>query len=221
MPREPLPLVREGGFREAEKMYVLSYEGTVTEINYFEDFRSSKYFNNSGIIEVISLERPKGRGTDPFSVKKLLSEAKKDFNFKKTDEFWLVFDRDHWETKHGHDFEKLANDCEKETNFYLAMSNPCFEFWLLLHLKSLKDFSSEDIQKIYANERVSSRKNYLDWLLGEIQGRGYNKKPDAKLFLPKIGLAIERAKELDIDGDRYPKKLGTHVYKLMQKLIIK
>ncbi len=38
MPREFIPLVRKGGFLEAEKLYVLSYEGTLTEKKYFEDF---------------------------------------------------------------------------------------------------------------------------------------------------------------------------------------
>ena len=58
MPREPIPLVREGGFLEAEKMFILSYEGNVSEKKYFEDFRQSELFNDSGLIEVISLKRP-------------------------------------------------------------------------------------------------------------------------------------------------------------------
>jgi len=31
MPRESIPLVRLGGFTDAEKFYVLSYEGTKSE----------------------------------------------------------------------------------------------------------------------------------------------------------------------------------------------
>jgi hypothetical protein len=90
MPREPISLVREGGFLEAEKMFVLSFEGSVSEKKYFEDFRKSTLFNNSGLIEVISLKRPTNRGSDPISVKKLLQEAKKEYRFKDTDEFWLI-----------------------------------------------------------------------------------------------------------------------------------
>lgn len=94
MPREPISLVREGGFLEAEKMFVLSFEGSVSEKKYFEDFRKSTLFNDSGLIEVISLKRPTNRGSDPISVKKLLQEAKKEYRFKVTDEFWLIIDRD-------------------------------------------------------------------------------------------------------------------------------
>ena len=96
MPREPIPLIRQGGFVDAEKLFVLSYEGTVTEKKYFQDFRASKYFNNNGLIEILPLKKPKDKGSDPFSVKNLLKEAKKEYGFKATDEFWLVIDRDDW-----------------------------------------------------------------------------------------------------------------------------
>ena len=39
MPREPKELIREGGFKDAEKFYILSFEGTVSEKRYFKDFR--------------------------------------------------------------------------------------------------------------------------------------------------------------------------------------
>ena len=31
MPREFIPLIRRGGFENAEKFYILAFEGTVTE----------------------------------------------------------------------------------------------------------------------------------------------------------------------------------------------
>lgn len=38
MPREPIPLIRQGGHFDAEKLFVLSYEGTVTEKKIFSRF---------------------------------------------------------------------------------------------------------------------------------------------------------------------------------------
>lgn len=219
MPREPIPLVREGGFLEAEKMFVLSYEGKVSEKKYFEDFRKSELFNDSGLIEVISLKRPKNRGSDPISVKKLLQEAKKEYRFKDTDEFWLIIDRDNWEEIHNHNFDKLVDDCKKENNFFLAMSNPCFEIWLILHLKDISEFDEEEKVKIMSNERVSNSKNYIDKILSKIQGRSYNKRPNPQVFLPLTRTAIRRAKELNDENQDYPKQLGTHIYKLIEKLI--
>lgn len=220
MPREPIPLVREGGFLEAEKMFILSYEGKVSEKKYFEDFRSSELFNDSGLIEIISLKRPKDRGSDPISVKELLSEAKKEYRFKDTDEFWLIIDRDDWEKIHNHDFDKLVNDCQNENNFFLAMSNPCFEIWLLLHLKDINDFNEEEKAEIMSNLKISKSKNYIDKVLSEVQGRGYNKRPNPSIFLPLTRIAINRAKELDNKSQDYPKQLGTHIYKLIEKLMV-
>jgi hypothetical protein len=221
MAREPIPLVRPGGFLEAEKMFILSYEGKVSEKKYFEDFRNSELFNNSGLIEVISLKRPTNRGSDPISVKKLLQEAKKDYRFKSTDEFWLIIDRDDWEEIHNHNFEKLVDDCKKEDNFFLAMSNPCFEIWLILHLKDINEYSKFEKQQIILNDKVSNSKNHIDIILGNIQGRGYNKRPNLRIFLPLTNKAIDRAKELDGQNEDYPKQLGTHIYKLIEKLIRK
>jgi len=219
MPREPIPLVREGGFLEAEKMFVLSYEGKVSEKKYFEDFRNSELFNDSGLIEVISLKRPTNRGSDPINVKKLLQEAKKEYRFKDTDEFWLIIDRDDWEEIHNHNFDNLVDDCKKENNFFLAMSNPCFEIWLILHLKDINEFNEEENRRIMANERISNSKNYIDTVLSQIQGRGYNKRPNPRIFLPLTKIAMSRAKELDDENQDYPKQLGTHIYKLIEKLM--
>lgn len=219
MPREPIPLIREGGFLEAEKMFVLSYEGKISEKKYFEDFRNSELFNDSGLIEIISLKRPTNRGSDPISVKKLLLEAKKEYRFKDTDEFWLIIDRDDWEEIHNHNFDKLVEDCKKENNFFLAMSNPCFEIWLILHLKDINEFDEEEKVKIMSNEKISISKNYIDKVPSEIQGRGYNKRPNPRIFLPLTKVAIDRAKELDNENQDYPKQLGTHIHKLIEKLI--
>ncbi|MDD2963969.1 MAG: RloB family protein [Bacteroidales bacterium] len=215
MPREPIPLVREGGFLEAEKMFILSYEGNVSEKKYFEDFRQSEWFNDSGLIEVISLKRPTNKGSDPISVKKLLQEAKKEYRFKDTDEFWLIIDRDDWEEIHNHNFDKLVDDCKKEGNFFLAMSNPCFEIWLILHLKDLNEYNEEEKSRLITNKRISNSKNYIDTVLSDIQGRGYNKRPNPRIFLPLTKVAIGRAKELDVENQDYPKQLGTHIYKLI------
>lgn len=220
MPREPIPLIRQGGHFDAEKLFVLSYEGTVTEKKYFQDFRASVYFNNNGLIEIVPLKRPKDNGSDPFSVKKMLNWAKKEYGFKITDEFWLIVDRDDWESIHKLSFDDLVTECKNEENFYLAMSNPCFEIWLVLHLKSLSDFSEEEQALIFENAKIGN-KNYIDILVAQLQGgdRGYNKRPNANIYLPLTKIAVERAKLIDNLEEGYPKSIGTHLYKLIEKLI--
>ncbi len=220
MPWEPIPLIRQGGHIDAEKLFVLSYEGTVTEKKYFQDFRASVYFNNNGLIEIVSLKRPKDKGSDPFSVKKLLNWAKKEYGFKISDEFWLIIDRDDWESIHKLNFDDLVKECKKEENFYLAMSNPCFEIWLVLHLKNLTEFTDEEKALIFENAKIGN-KNYIDILVAQLQGgdRGYNKRPNPNIYLPLTKTAIERAKSNDILEEDYPKSIGTNLYKLIEKLI--
>lgn len=99
------------------------------------------------------------------------------------------------------------------------MSNPCFEIWLILHLKDINEFDEEEKVKIMSNEKISNSKNYIDKVLSEIQGRGYNKIPNPRIFLPLTKVAIGRAKELDNENQDYPKQLGTHIHKLIEKLI--
>lgn len=221
MPREPIPLIRKGGFLEAEKLFILSYEGEKTEVKYFNSFRQSDYFNDSGIIEIVPLKREENTGTDPLSVKRLLKKAKDNYPFKKTDEFWVIIDRDQWETIHKIDFNKLVADCNKEDNFYLAMSNPCFEIWLIMHLKDITEYNEEEVSKLLENKSVSRKKNHIDVVLGELQGIAYNKNPNPEIFLPLTKKAIERAKKLNNANEPYPKNLGSHIHKLIEKLLKK
>ena len=77
---------------------------------------------------------------------------------------------------------------------FVAVSNPCFEFWLLLHIKDLAEYNEEELDLILKNGRVSSKKNYVDTKIVEILG-AYNKSnPKPELFLPTVDFAIAQAK---------------------------
>ena len=56
----------------------------------------------------------------------------------KFQEAWLVFDRD----EHSGYAASIAL-CDKFENIHLAFSNPCFEFWLLMHYKTLPKLSHD------------------------------------------------------------------------------
>lgn len=150
-----------------------------------------------------------------------MSKAKSDYNFKPTDEFWLVIDRDDWSEVHNIDFDALYEECAKEKNFYIALSNPCFEIWLIFHLRKLSDISLEDHVKIFENAKISAKHNFIDTYLTDCigNGRGYNKRPLPRIFLPKINDAIVNASECRNPDEKYPLRIGTDVYKLVQKLI--
>lgn len=221
MPREPKALVRDGGFLDAEKYFVLSFEGTVTEKRYFEALRTSDKFNDSGLIETIPLVRKKNEatGSDPISVKSLLKRAKDDFNFKPTDEFWLIIDRDNWADEHHINLNKLLEDCKAEGNFFVAMSNPCFEMWLILHRADLSSFSESDKERIRENHRISNSKHFVDIVLEQLIGHPYKKRLKGDDFIPFVYDAIRRAESCHVQGEELPHDLGSDIYLLVKKLV--
>jgi RloB-like protein len=93
-----------------------------------------------------------------------------------------------------------------QKRFQLAISNPCFEFWLLLH----KEDSMHPAGKC---SDVSAR-------LRAVMGH-YNKTNlDLSEFKSGVDIAIQRAKQLDTNPQsRWPAHEGTHVYKLVESLI--
>ncbi|MCK9159698.1 MAG: RloB family protein [Bacteroidaceae bacterium] len=115
----------------------------------------------------------------------------------------------------------MADDCRVEHNFFLALSNPCFEIWLILHLKDLSEFNEKELKLLCENPRVSCKKHYVDTVIDESMdnGRGYNKRPNPRIFLPHTREAIERAKALSKNRELFPSGIGTDVYKLVEKLI--
>jgi len=223
MPRERKELIRPSGFREAEKLFVLSFEGTRSEPRYFEGLRKSIYFNDSGRIEFAELTRKQNEklGSDPKVVKQILKAAKSEYALKSTDEFWMIVDRDDWETMHHIDFNQIIKECADEKNFFMAMSNPCFEFWLLLHLDNfdLESLSEEERELLFNNPKISSKRHHIEQVLSDKLGSSYTKRVKASHFLPGVYRAIERAKAMHIDGENYPKGFGSDVYLLVEKVV--
>ena len=214
MPREREDLFRESNSLEKEKIIVLAFEGNDTEEIYFDEFKSSDIFDDA-LVFLHLLKRPK---TDTNSApnhvfKKLKKEAKDEYNFKDSDELWMIIDTDRWKN-----IPDIISECKKQSNMFVAVSNPCFEFWLLLHIKDIEDYDENELDLILKNAKVSNKKNYVDSKITEILG-SYNKSnPRPELFLPSVDFAIEQAKQLDGGGHEYPKKLGSHVYKVVEKL---
>lgn len=216
MPRERVELVRNTNTKEPEKLFLLAYEGNDTEPAYFEELRRQNRYN-SEIIEIVSLRRDKDdTRSAPKYVFNCLNEIKTEYNLRTTDELWMIIDRD----RNGKNIEKYYQRCQSERNFYLALSNPCFEFWLLLHLKDLSDFSLEEQICIHENKKVSNKRTYLKKLLSDILPDGYNEsniKPER--FMPFIHTATERARAIGHKDEPYPSYLGTDVYKLIEKIL--
>jgi len=214
MGRERIEFFRESNSKPKEKIIVLAFEGNNTEAIYFEKLKESIRFNDD-LIHLLPLRRiPTDTNSAPIHVfRKLKNEIKDIYNFGSNDELWMVIDRDKWPN-----IPEIHALCQ-EQNFNLALSNPCFEFWILLHIKDLSEFTTEEQKHIYDNYKVTSKKTYLKKLLGQLLN-GYDESdPKPERFMEYIDLAINRAKALDYPPETYPTELGSHIFKLAEKLL--
>lgn len=216
MPRERTEFIRISNVTDREKMFLLAYEGNETEPTYFEALKNDYRFNNE-IIEIVSLRRDaKDTKSAPKYVFENLEKIKDEYDLGNNDELWMIIDRD----RNGKNIEKYSTKCKSEPNFYFALSNPCFEFWLLLHLKDISEFTEGELNLIFENRKVGSKKTYLKKLLSNILPDGYNEANlQPERFLQHIEVAINRAKAMNIEAEDYPQKLGTDIYKLIEKVI--
>ena len=120
---------------------------------------------------------------------------------QKDDEAWLIIDKDQWKDEQLNELFQWSN-LKKE--YGIAVSNPLFEYWLLLHFdKGDKINSSHDCQ--FRLQR------YLP---------DYDKRIDENKIKPGISEAINRAKQKDNPRCKnWPKRIGSTVYRLVEKLV--
>lgn len=147
-------------------------------------------------------------------------EKVKEFDFSDyrsdLDEIWLVFDRDPGSLTEKQWSE--INTLGKEHGINIAISNPTFEIWLLLHVSDITLFSKSEL---YENKWVTSSKNkrYLEKLLATESKRNYkNKKLEFSYFKDKIDFALTQSDTLETEPPKVFNSLGTSVGLLIKKL---
>jgi hypothetical protein len=181
------------GTRRYKRLFVISTEGCVTEPQYFNMFN-----NDTNVLHVKVLYN---QASDPGSVLKEMKKHLKKFELEKDDQAWLVIDKDQWQDTQINPLYTWSTTDEK---YGLALSNPMFEYWLLLHFEEPSG--------------ISSSKNCSDKLKRHLPG--YKKRIDDKKLRPLIPGAIDRAKRQDSPPRRdWPKTTGSTVYRLVEELI--
>lgn len=126
----------------------------------------------------------------------------KNIDLRRSDEAWLVVDRDQWEEDQ---LIQLHAWSQEQENYGFALSNPKFEYWLLLHFEEGNAITSSRT----CSERLA---NYLPY---------YNKGLDIRrLTLEMIEEAIQRARNRDVPPcTDWPRTTGTTVYRLVESIL--
>ncbi len=185
-------------FEERNRFIVVSMEGAETEPRYFSEFRTPR----EAKIQIKLVPNSKHKSKPAEVLQRLEAYFRK--NGLRGDEGWVVIDRDAWTEEELNEVHRRA----RKGQFFVALSNPCFELWPYLHLCDPKSF----------NDRHHCQRELTQVL------RGYS--PDAKggydasQLVVVVNKAIERARNSDLEPqDTWPRRQATRVYKLIERLV--
>jgi hypothetical protein len=106
-------------------------EGEKTEPNYLKSYLERAHPGNRRL-NVVKVEK-----TSKTTPKQLVDEAikaKKDRHSPKGDIFWVVYDREN-KSKYSDDLHRQAYTKANQNKIGVALSNVCFEVWILLHFE--------------------------------------------------------------------------------------
>jgi len=188
------PFKRRASFLSYRKLFLIATEGARTEPFYFDMFNSPQATIH------VKLLPAKKHDTSPPQVLKRAEGFVKEKGLRKKDEIWLVIDRDQWTDEQ---LKGVFPGC-RASAFNLAVSNPQFEYWLLLHFEDGSGVSgSRDCTRKLMRHLPNFNKAYL-----EIQK-----------IEPGIPDAIHRAEVKDMPPcEGWPRTNGSTVYRLVKKL---
>jgi hypothetical protein len=203
--RKPRPLTREDKTFRDDRLFIIATEDTFAPERYFQIFKNPR-------IKVRVLATPRDSGLSaPEHVIKRLDEFVTEYELMEDDERWLMLDTDHWlEPKHIPNFVRVCTEAMQK-GYQLAHSNPCFEYWLLLHITDMDPAKQlrrcKEVKQL--RENLHKQNNTLT--------------TDAEKFtMDDAAAAIQRAEKLDTPpSDRWPQQNGSHVYKVVKKLLSK
>lgn len=164
--------------REPKQRYLLVCEGVITEPAYFRGYE--RWLKES----TLEIEIADERGT-PMTLVEIALERMRTANkeakrqrdaFLRYDQVWCVFDVDE------HPYIPEAKALARQHGINMAISNPCFELWLLLH---------------HREQPGAQHRHKLQAMMKEYVA-GYDKHIDfAQSFEPHINQALDRAQRLE------------------------
>jgi hypothetical protein len=159
---------------------VLFCEGERTEPEYFVALRREPAVKDVAAVD-LRIE-PKVGGSQPLAlVQRAVAAMERNRREEgEIDEIWCVFDVE-WPENHPH--LQAAVELARTHDIKLAISNPCFELWLILHF--------EDHRRWLSNREASTRRALLD----RTSGKGV----DGTVYMSQRYIAGQRAAALDAE----------------------
>jgi len=201
--------MRDSTSLEKRQLLILACEGLKTERNYFDAW-FEKLIRDRKISPRSCVIAPHGHTNPTGVLKDLLGYQLGGLEYSDFEQKWIVIDRDEERSNGGGHTLQDFNDAIKQAavkGVNVAYSNPCFEFWYLLH---------------YEFRESALHRDDLPGLLSQRMGVSYDKSDDGhfeRLF-PKVAFAIRNAEKLCQRDQRAPCEANpsTTVHRLVEFL---
>lgn len=184
--------IRPYGGRRYERLFLLAVEGSVTEPGYFDLF-------DGEVIRVDCLYA-NGESAPPLVLKRM-EKTIDHVSMRPGDEAWLVVDKDQWTDGQLNELHAWTQE-PHTVKRGLAVSNPKFELWLLLHFE-------DGVGQQSCSTRLKAHVPGYD---KAISGADFTEE--------RMRDAVRRAMERDTPPCRdWPRTTGTTVYRLVDSLL--
>lgn len=139
---------------------------------------------------------------------------------KEIDKICFIIDRDRKSFKSGDEnnqYNYVLEQC-RENGFGFYLSNPCFEFWLLMHFDEVKNL---DFEKVFRNEKITTDRRYTEHELRKLLP-GYSKSRYAvETLIDRINKAMQNEKLFCELEEELEHNIGSRVGLLIGELITK
>lgn len=180
--RRSKPLKRKSETRQERKTIIVFCEGEKSEPNYIN---ALKKLPDIAMNTSINIELDPAQGVPLTLVRNAISRN----SDPEVDECWCIFDVE-WPQHHPN--LKEAIQLARANDIKLAISNPCFELWLILH--------HQDYNRFVNTPNAERESRALDGRSG--------KSINASQYMPLRDKAVRRARLLDHkhqrDGSNFP-----------------
>lgn len=183
------------GERRYRQRFIIAVEGAVTEPQYFAMLDDQQVAIKLKVLKSTS-------DSAPTHVLQRMRKFLKKEALSGNDEAWLVVDRDSWPEDQ---LDALWRWTIEKPQRGLALSNPSFELWLLLHFESATGITTK-------REVVEHLQRFVPDYEKALERRS--------VFVDGIDGAIVRARSRDVPPcESWPKTFGiTTVYRLVEKI---
>jgi len=198
---------RQAPSREAKSIYIFC-EGAKREYQYYNYFKEMDSRINFEVYKLHPHENNSPLG--------LLNIAKDctipteenptpKYKFQENDEVWIVLDvdNDKADTRKPQ-VEELRHFCNRNDDWEVLQSNPCFEVWLHYH-------QFEERQEFQGDDSCTNWKGFVN----DAFGGGF----DSRRHSVFIQRAIKNAKKNFLSENDEPKKGCTEIFKLGESMI--